>query len=210
MEMLTAIVDSVASAFQRGGPVMYVILMVSIYTTALCIERWLHYRRHHRLLKFENNNMAAQLKEALASEKIMEGEADTPARRIAFQAFRHQSISKEELSDKIKACFLFETEKMEKNLNTISVSASLLPMLGLLGTVVGMVTAFDAIAQYGTGDPRMVADGISQALLTTEAGLISSIPLHFLHHNLSGKADNLIRRLDEYSSAILHIVTERG
>lgn len=209
MEILGAIIDSVVSAFQRGGPVMYVILTVSVYATALCIERFLHYRKQHRILKFENNNMVAQLKEALTAEKGLEGEPNSPARRIAFQAYRHKDISKEELTDKLKASFLFETEKMEKNLNTISVSASLLPMLGLLGTVVGMVTAFDAIAQYGTGDPRMVADGISQALLTTEAGLISSIPLAFLHHNLSGKADNLIRRLDEYSSAILHIVTER-
>lgn len=205
METITAITEAISLSFSRGGPVMYVILGFSLYAVTLCAERWMHYKAQHKALKIDWEPLLSEVSKKREAGEIYENGAETPVQRLMRVAVNSKGLNKDELSDKIKSAYLYEVEGMDKHLSTISVTASLLPMLGLLGTVVGMVTAFNAIAQYGTGDPKMVADGISQALLTTEAGLISSIPLAFLHANLSGKADNLIRRLDEFSSTLLHL-----
>ena len=74
--------------------------------------------------------------------------------------------------------------RLEGMLPTIAVLGSLLPMLGLLGTVVGMIEVFEVIALHGTGNPQEMANGISQALLTTASGLIIAIPVIFFHHLL--------------------------
>ena len=205
METIGAITEAISLSFSRGGPVMYVILGFSLYAVTLCAERWLHYKAQHKALKTEWKPLMDEVRKKRSAGELYDNGAETPAQRLIKLAINSKELNKDELSDKFKSAYLYEVEKMDKHLSTISVTASLLPMLGLLGTVVGMVTAFNAIAQYGTGDPKMVADGISQALLTTEAGLISSIPLAFFHSNLSAKADNLIRRLDEFSSTLLHL-----
>jgi biopolymer transport protein ExbB len=85
--------------------------------------------------------------------------------------------------------------RLAGNLPTISIIASLLPMLGLLGTVTGMINVFEVIAIHGSGKPEAMAEGISQALLTTASGLIFAIPVIFLHHLLVRKVDSLITLL---------------
>jgi biopolymer transport protein ExbB len=209
METIGAITEAISLSFSRGGPVMYVILGFSLYAVTLCAERWMHYRAQHTALKTEWDPLMDEVRKKRETDELYDNKAETPAQRLIRVAINNKGLNRAELTDKIKSAYLYEVEKVDKHLSTISVTASLLPMLGLLGTVVGMVTAFNAIAQYGTGDPKMVADGISQALLTTEAGLISSIPLAFLHSNLSAKADNLIRRLDEFSSTLVHLCYEK-
>ncbi|MBF0433694.1 MAG: MotA/TolQ/ExbB proton channel family protein [Fibrobacteria bacterium] len=80
---------------------------------------------------------------------------------------------------------------MQRHMSTIAVMAGSAPLLGLLGTVSGMVATFQIITQYGTGNPAMMAEGISEALLTTQAGLIVSFPLVLMHNTLLNRADTI-------------------
>jgi biopolymer transport protein ExbB len=112
--------------------------------------------------------------------------------------------------ERTRTTFMAEGGLIEKRLGGVAVIGSLLPMLGLLGTVVGMITAFNAIAMHGTGDPKILADGISQALLTTEAGLVTSIPLLYIHHILADRADLLVQKLDTFATHALHLAPENG
>lgn len=94
--------------------------------------------------------------------------------------------------------------RMEGSLATIAVLGSLLPMLGLLGTVTGMINVFEVIALQGSGKPDAMADGISQALLTTASGLIIAIPVIFLHHLLSRRVNALMTITHQAIQLILH------
>ena len=95
---------------------------------------------------------------------------------------------------------------MERFLSTLGMLASIAPLLGLLGTVTGMIDTFHVITQYGTGDPRMMSGGISEALVTTMLGLSVAIPLLLAHTLLNRAVDNMIGQMEEKAVAFVNIV----
>lgn len=202
------IAQHLTDLFDKGGAVMWVILIASIYGGALVFERWLKYRSTERAIRDHEKEVEGFQPLTVAQVESMG--PDTPTGRIAAAIWESRSQGRENITDKARTRFMTEGGHIEKRLGGVAVIASLLPMIGLLGTVVGMITAFNAIALHGTGDPKILADGISQALLTTEAGLITSIPLMYLHHLLADKADMLTRRLDTFTTHLLHIAPNGG
>ena len=86
---------------------------------------------------------------------------------------------------------------MEKNLSIIKLLAAVAPLLGLLGTVIGMIETFQAITLFGTGDPKLMAGGISQALVTTMLGLIAAVPLLFIHNILDSRSRAITQIYEE-------------
>jgi len=115
------------------------------------------------------------------------------------------TMTERELSD-LKDELVYEVEEasrayLGKNLNILSTIGQIAPLLGLLGTITGMIIAFRAIAIAGTGDPKVVAGGISQALVTTAAGLTIALPTIVAHRYLAAKADSLRRQLEVYGYA---------
>ena len=106
----------------------------------------------------------------------------------------------------LEVLFAGEVPKLEKGLSWISVFASTAPLLGLLGTVMGMIELFDVITMHGTSDPKLLAGGISIALVTTEAGLIVAIPLQLLHTFLVNRADALRTRMEKSALAVLNAI----
>jgi biopolymer transport protein ExbB len=115
----------------------------------------------------------------------------------------------ETLELKLDEAILRETAPMESGLSFIKVLYVVAPLLGLLGTVVGMIETFQMITLFGTGDPRMMAGGISMALVTTVEGLVVAIPLTLLHSALQGKAKSLIQVLEEQAAGIIARLAER-
>lgn len=109
----------------------------------------------------------------------------------------------ETLQLKLDEAILREMPKLERGLITMAILAAIAPMLGLLGTVSGMIETFQSITLFGTGDPKLMSGGISQALVTTELGLAVAIPLLLIHSGLSSKSNRLIQILDEESAAIV-------
>jgi biopolymer transport protein ExbB len=96
-----------------------------------------------------------------------------------------------------------ESSYLNRGLATVAVLAAVSPLLGLLGTVTGMIETFQSITLFGTGDPKLMSGGISQALITTQLGLAVAIPLVLFHSLLTGRANRLIERLGKYSSDLL-------
>ncbi|MCW8856328.1 MAG: MotA/TolQ/ExbB proton channel family protein [Kangiella sp.] len=137
------------------------------------------------------------------SQKKSSTPGNNPLGRImkVYQANRNEDVENLEL--KLDEAVLKETPKIERGINLIKVIAALGPLLGLLGTVVGMIEVFQSITLYGTGDPKTMADGISQALVTTVWGLLAAIPLTFLHAVVAGKSKNIIHVLEEQSTGLM-------
>ena len=98
---------------------------------------------------------------------------------------------------------LREVPAIERGLGSIKVLAAVGPLLGLLGTVTGMILTFQQITLFGTGDPKLMADGISQALVTTVLGLVVAVPLILLHSILAGRSRKLIQTLEYQASGIV-------
>ncbi len=191
-------INAVISTFTRGGLVMWPIVIFSLYGFILIIERWQSYKQQQ-----------VSLLSALAGmedDKTISGDdiENTSVNNIIKIISATENSQNNEQVEKVRNVFRQEQAFVEKRLNTISVIATLLPMLGLLGTVVGMISAFDAIALHGTGNPNLMAEGISQALITTEVGLLASIPMFYLHNEIAEKADKIVRQLDEFTTHLLH------
>jgi len=136
-------------------------------------------------------------------QKQDEASQNNPLGRIlsVYNAKLAQDV--ETLSLKLDEAILRETPRLERGLITLAILAAIAPMLGLLGTVSGMIETFQAITLFGTGDPKLMSGGISQALVTTELGLAVAIPLLLIHSGLSSKSNRLIQILDEESAAIV-------
>jgi biopolymer transport protein ExbB len=109
----------------------------------------------------------------------------------------------EALQFKLDEAVLLEVPNLERGHNFIKLLAAISPLLGLLGTVTGMIVTFQAISLFGSGDPKLMASGISQALMTTVLGLVVAIPLLFGHSFVAALARTMIQRLDEQSAGII-------
>ncbi len=151
----------------RGGPIMWVIFSVTWLSIVLLVERCLS---------------IVLWKKEVGQWDTVSIDSTHPLHDLANELRAMNSPSSFELDEKIAQHLSNAIPKLEGSLPTIAILASLLPMLGLLGTVTGMIDVFHVIAAQGTGDPKAMADGISQALLTTASGLITAIPIIFIHH----------------------------
>ena len=115
----------------------------------------------------------------------------------------NQGSSTESLELKLDEAILKETPKITSGLSLLKIISMVAPLLGLLGTVTGMIIVFQAITIYGAGDPKAMAGGISSALVTTVLGLVVAIPTLLLHTMLNGKAKKLLHILEEQSAGIV-------
>lgn len=118
------------------------------------------------------------------------------AGRVLQATLRNLGTERSKLDDVIAEAMLDETPAIERFGTAITVFAAIAPLLGLLGTVTGMIATFDVITEFGTGDPRMLSGGISEALITTKLGLVVAIPSLLLGTLLSGRADSLITKIE--------------
>ena len=138
-----------------------------------------------------------------AQRKQTEAMTDNPLGRVYAVYEANANAGPETLELKLDEAIMRETPKLERFQGVLKVIAGVAPLMGLLGTVVGMIKTFQTITLFGTGDPKLMADGISQALVTTVEGLIVAIPLVFLHSLISGMSKELIEILEEQSAGMV-------
>ena len=130
--------------------------------------------------------------------------ADNPLGRIiGVLGPKPQLADLETLELKLDEAILQETPPLETGQGLLKLLCAVAPLLGLLGTVTGMIVTFQAITQGGGGDSRLMADGISQALVTTVQGLVVAIPLLFLHTLLASRSKGLIQLLEQQSAGLI-------
>lgn len=186
---------TVGERIAQGGPVGYVIIAIGIIGIGIALWRLL-------VLSGLGGKMRKQLKGS-------EPKGDNPLGRVLGVYAENRNADFETLELKLDEAIMKEVPPLESGQSLIKVFAAVAPLLGLLGTVVGMINTFQAITLFGTGDPKLMAGGISEALVTTMLGLIVAIPLVFMHTLVTSRSRSLIEILEEQSAGIIARHTER-
>ncbi|VAW87772.1 MotA/TolQ/ExbB proton channel family protein [hydrothermal vent metagenome] len=187
------------SLMNSGGPIMWVIFFVACIAMALVVWEAL---RGQTLIKNARDDYH-KLRSDNDYLPIVNG-STSPVAQLLAATHWPEVQSKEDMAREFNIHLAEITPRVEGSLATIAILATLLPMLGLLGTVTGMINVFEVIALHGSGKPDEMADGISQALLTTASGLIIAIPVIFLHHLLSRRINVLMATTHQAIQLILH------
>ena len=193
--------------FDAGGPMMYPLLICSILTVAYAIERSFYFLRAdkspdapqtiHDLIEKNEFDKALQVAE------ISPG----PVSAVLEQGLLHAGDKKELIEEEITLKGTKELKRLNKHLHLIELISRIAPLMGLLGTVLGMVNAFQQFAQSnGSVDPSMLAGGIWEALITTAAGLGVAIPSMIVHHMLEEKVESFAFLMKYYGTeAVKHL-----
>ena len=134
---------------------------------------------------------------------------NNPLGRLLKVYFDNKSVDAETLELKLDEAILRETPKVDRGINLIKMFAAIAPLMGLLGTVIGMIMTFQTITLFGTGDPKIMAGDISLALVTTALGLICALPLILIHSVVAGKSKSVLQKLDEQSAGLIAAIAEK-
>jgi biopolymer transport protein ExbB len=180
----------------QGGAVGYVILGVGLLALLIAIERFIS-------LLLVGGKIRRQLKDSVARD-------DNPLGRVMKVKDDYPHVAYDTLELKLSEAILREMPKITRNLTLIKIISVVAPLLGLLGTVTGMINTFQAITLFGTGDPKLMAGGISQALVTTVLGLVVAIPTVFIYTLLNTRSKGLLLILQEQSAGIIAERSEKG
>ena len=178
-----------ADRVKMGGIVGYIIMALGVVALLIAFERLL-------VLTLTANKVNRQLK----SDELSD---NNPLGRVLLASQKYRDADLETLELKLGEAILKETPALTRALMFLKIIAVVAPLLGLLGTVTGMIKTFQIITLYGTGDPTLMAGGISQALVTTVQGLSVAIPTVLLHTLVTGRSKKITHVLQEQSAGIV-------
>jgi biopolymer transport protein ExbB len=191
----------------KGGPIMAPILLCSVISLAIVVERFLSLRRN-RILKYD---ILQRIEELLRDRKIPEATTlckryPSSMTRILLAAILNHDKTRQDIKEIIEDAGRHEVPVLERYLTILGTIASISTLLGLLGTITGMIKTFNVIAALGYGHPEALAGGISEALITTAAGLGVAIPSLVLHNFFTSKVDSLVIEMEKNSLRMLNIL----
>lgn len=184
---------------QQGKLVGYIVIGIGLIGLLIALERLFSLTRTEAGIRRQR-------------KKLDDPKENNPLGRVLGAYHRNRDADVETLQLKLDEAILKDVPQLERGLSTLKILAAVAPLLGLLGTVVGMIATFQAITLFGTGDPKLMAGGISQALVTTVLGLVVAVPLILLHSMLAGRSRRLIQILEQQSSGVVaaHAEAARG
>lgn len=180
---------------EQGGTVGYIILALGLLGLVLALNRLVSLTRINGKVKRQMNSTKVSI--------------DNPLGRVMAVKDNYPNVDTETLELKLSEAILHEMPALQRHLTFIKIISVVAPLMGLLGTVTGMINTFQAITLFGTGDPKLMAGGISQALVTTVQGLVVAIPLTLLFATLNTRSRNIIHILQEQASGIIAERSER-
>ncbi|GAB2874428.1 MotA/TolQ/ExbB proton channel family protein [Microbulbifer echini] len=194
---LKAMINSpdLVERWHQGGIVGYIISAVGVFAMLLAIFRLI-------VLTGVSAKVSAQLRSSTPN-------TNNPLGRVLAVAEENKGVDGETLELKMEEAVLKERPAVESGLNLLKIIAMVAPLLGLLGTVTGMIITFQAITIFGAGDPKAMAGGISSALITTVLGLVVAIPTVLMHTVVNGRAKRVLHILEEQSAGIVAENAER-
>jgi biopolymer transport protein ExbB len=188
-------VPNLRERIDQGGVVGYLILVLAAIAYALAGYRFVELALIERHIRTQLQSPESRL--------------DNPLGRVLDRIERSQTHDEEALYLTVEEALTGEQGQLERGLAFLKLVAAIAPMLGLLGTVTGMIKTFQAITLHGSGDPKLMSAGISEALVTTVEGLVTAIPLLLLHSLLVGKSQNLGSLMEAHAAAALATRLER-
>ncbi len=178
---------------KAGGPFMGPIILCSIISAGILLERlWTLQRK--RVMPQELIKRVTELADRnQVTPKVIEAlEKNSPLGRVLAAALANRDRGREIMMERVEDTGRHVIYELERFLNSLGTIASISPLLGLLGTVTGIIRAFNAVMLGGMGDPRMLAGGISEALITTAGGLAVAIPSFIAYRYLRGKVEGIV------------------
>ncbi|RDV28066.1 MotA/TolQ/ExbB proton channel family protein [Alteromonas aestuariivivens] len=181
---------------EQGGLVGYIILIVGAFGLLLAVERL-----------FSLTVIRTKVNKQLKSKEV---KTNNPLGRVLKVREEYPNADTEALELHLTEAILGEVPKLGRNLTIIKIISVVAPLMGLLGTVTGMINTFQAITLFGTGDPKLMAGGISTALVTTVLGLVVAIPMTLLYAMLNTRSKNIVYILQEQASGVIAERAERG
>ncbi len=207
--------DDIFSFFAKFGIIFWPLALCSVVAVTFIIERLFTFTRSRS--KIGTEQFMASITNFLRNENIMEAvstceEAGGPLANVlkagllkySQAQIEERQFSKEEIQEAIQEAGLLEIPELERNLPVLGTIASISPLFGLLGTVIGMISAFTTIALEGTGDPQQLAGGISQALLTTAGGLTIAIPCLIFYNLFDSWVNRYVIEIEQVSNEIVN------
>jgi biopolymer transport protein ExbB len=201
---------SFVQIFRDGGPIMWPLLFFSVVGLVFIIERFLALRR----AKINVNEFLAKTRKALIVNRSIKSAIKVcedyrgPVASILKAGLLKYGQPREDVEKTIENAALYEMGRLEKNLVWLASVANVAPLLGFFGTVTGMIRSFDALAAAGLSNPGLVASGISEALITTAAGLAVAIPVQLAYNFFMSRINKFVRDIETSSNMLLETFGE--
>ena len=186
---------------------MWPILICSVISLAIIIERFWSLQQQ----RIVPRHLVAQVWQwakvgHLDNNRIQNLRTGSPLGRVLAAGLVNRSHKREVMKESIEEVGRHVAHSLERFLNTLGTIASISPLLGLLGTVIGMIKVFAVITTHGVGDASILAEGISEALLTTAAGLSVAIPTLMFHRYFRGKVDELVMTMEQEALKMVEVM----
>jgi len=197
----------------KGGPLMVPLVFCSVLALAIIIEKFITLRlienRSDRFIRktksIINGSEGNKIEKVLALCEM----TSSPLSRILKAGIDRKDRSREELKEAIGDAGSSEIPYLEKHLKILGTIVTVAPLIGLLGTVMGMIKAFNVIALQGTGEPGALAGGISEALITTAVGLSIAIPSLIFYNYFMHRTDKIVRQFEKISSEFIDFLIKK-
>lgn len=196
----------------KGGPVMWALLGASIFSFSLIFYKFFYLIR--LVFQYKYTHDFQKICECIKNENFKDAKmlclTPGPINKITHQGIKllEQKHDKQTIKDTLDLIYDDESSKLENGLSIILITGEIMPMLGLLGTIAGMIHVFDGISIYATTNAQIMASGISEALITTKTGLALAIPILFSYTVLSQFVDNISKKLRLVAGSILNLVNQ--
>ena len=192
---------------KAGGLLMWPILICSVISLAIIIERFWSLQQQ----RIAPKHLVAQVWQwakvgHLDNKRIQNLRVSSPLGRILAAGLVNRSHEREVMKESIEEIGRQVAHSLDRFLNTLGTIASISPLLGLLGTVIGMIKVFAVITTHGVGDASILAGGISEALLTTAAGLSVAIPTLMFHRYFRGKVNDLVMTMEQEALKMVEVM----
>lgn len=205
--------EDLRDKFEKGGPLMWPILLVGIVAIILSVYRVIYLgikkgksdKIFEKIREMAQGGLWKEAKEFCSSKA-----GRIPTCQMLASVMDHIGETQEVLENALEEQLLRIGPRLARFLPTLAVLGTIAPLLGLLGTVTGMINTFHVITMVGTGDPRMMSGGISEALLTTQFGLIVAIPIMLMHHYLERRVDKIEGDMLEKGQSFMVTILKQG
>lgn len=208
---ISATRDDLWTHIKKGGPVMVPILLLGLTALSIFVARWVVISRIRVATPADLQAILTALRRGDRTKAIAHARGIAgPVGDMLQAAIEHCREQKEYIEEVMYEKMLATRPKLERLLPFIALSAAAAPLLGLLGTVTGMINTFNMITVFGTGDPKTLAGGISEALITTEFGLIVAIPSLLLHAVLSRRVRGVLASMEQTAVAFINGLPANG
>jgi biopolymer transport protein ExbB len=197
----------VLELMKAGGWLMLPIVACSVVASAIVLERlWTLRRQRIMPAHLVSRIWQWHRRQQLTAERIEEVRVGSPLGRMLTAGLVNRYHSREVMKEAINDAGRQVVAEMERYLNTLGTIASVTPLLGLLGTVIGMIDVFTVIMDAGVGNPGVLAGGISKALITTAAGLSVAIPTLIFHRYLNSRVGKLAIAMEEQALKLVEVM----